>query len=148
MFRHSSSAVEPVYNNLFAEMESLMSKGWDNGRRRFGGVDAGASRFAGFGSNWGREVVKETDKAYQLKVELPGVAKDQISVERVGDRLKILAEESTETFTGKYEQMFKLPRDAAPEKIAAEAKDGILTVEVPKTVESVQKAETVKIPLN
>jgi HSP20 family protein len=87
----------------------------------------------------------ETDDAYVAEVELPGVGKDDISVELSGQELAISGEyrqsgrdrKDGRTLwrgrrSGRFEYRVMLPGHADPDKITATLADGVLTVTVPK----------------
>jgi HSP20 family protein len=95
--------------------------------------------------NWNPAVdVYENDHAIIVKAELPGVDKDQITVDVQGRTLTLKGERKTETETkeenyyrrersyGHFERAFTLPAEVDPETVKAEYKDGVLKVEVPK----------------
>ena len=89
--------------------------------------------------------ISEVGSDYVLKVDLPGVAKDQVKVEVDQDQLTISAErrEEKETETnkkylsevcyGSYTRSFTLPGTVDEKKIDAKFENGVLTVKVPKT---------------
>jgi HSP20 family protein len=84
----------------------------------------------------------ETGDAYVAEVELPGVRKDDISVELAGQQLVVSGEyRDTGTDgralrrarrTGGFEFRVMLPGKADPDKITAALADGVLTVTVAK----------------
>jgi HSP20 family protein len=86
--------------------------------------------------------VAETDDAYLVHVELPGVSKDQIDVQML-DRELVISGEITEgengrrrrssRRTGRFEYRTFLPGDIKPDQVSAELADGVLTVTVPKS---------------
>jgi HSP20 family protein len=86
--------------------------------------------------------VSETENAYVVAVGLPGVHKDQISVE-LQDREVIITGEATDQVkgrrhrssrrTGRFDQRAMLPGDVNPEGVIAQLADGVLTVTVPKS---------------
>jgi HSP20 family protein len=89
--------------------------------------------------------ITETDDAYVVEVELPGVNKDQVNVD-VNDRELIISGEITEPQeeegrrrrrrarrTGRFEFRATLPGDINPEGVNATLSDGILTLTVPKS---------------
>jgi HSP20 family protein len=97
--------------------------------------------------------VIETDEAYEIHAELPGVSKDQLEVQ-VQDREMIISGEikdgrhgrmhrSTRR-SGRFEYRTYLPGDIKPEQVAATLSDGILTVRVPKS----DMAKPRKIPVS
>jgi len=89
--------------------------------------------------------LKETDKEYLLKVELPGLERDDLKISLEQNVLTISGEKKeeemkeTESFHRKeirygwFERSFNLPGDIDESKIKAKMKNGILTIRVPKT---------------
>ncbi len=91
--------------------------------------------------------ISETDDAYLVEVELPGVNKDQVNVD-VNDRELVITGEIAEPQeeeeegrrrrrrahrTGCFEFRTTLPADIDPQGVSASLSDGILTVRVPKS---------------
>jgi HSP20 family protein len=89
--------------------------------------------------------VSETDDAYIVRVELPGVNKDQVDVQLQGGELVITGEipedsgqgggrrhRSTRR-SGRFEFRAYLPGDVNPEGVTGQLSDGVLTVTVPKS---------------
>ena len=87
--------------------------------------------------------LSETDQAYTAEVELPGVARDDISVELAGQEL-VISGEFADTAkegralrrgrrSGRFEYRVLLPGQAEADKVTAALADGVLTVTVPKT---------------
>lgn len=87
----------------------------------------------------------ETDQAYVMSIELPGVRKEDVGVELENGVLTIHGEKKAEREekTGKrrwiersygsFQRSFTLPANALAERIEASFRDGILTVTVPKS---------------
>ncbi|WP_292660754.1 Hsp20/alpha crystallin family protein [Nitratifractor sp.] len=94
---------------------------------------------------------READDAYYIEVDLPGVKKEDINIDVKDNVLTISGERNVEeerkeddfyrveSVYGKFERSFSLPEDVDADKIEAEAKDGVLTVKIPKA-QSVDKA--------
>ena len=92
--------------------------------------------------------LSETDDAYVVKAELPGVHKDQVNVQ-LQDRELVIAGEIAEPEagdgnghrrrhqssrrTGRFELRTYLPGDVKADAVTAQLSDGILTVTVPKS---------------
>jgi len=87
--------------------------------------------------------VKETDDAYLIEAELPGVNKDEIKIEYVNDRLIISVNkddninEEKENYIRRERRMTSMRRsfyleDVDDEKISAKLENGILKIHVPK----------------
>ncbi|TNC19603.1 Hsp20/alpha crystallin family protein [Amycolatopsis alkalitolerans] len=87
--------------------------------------------------------VTETDTEYVFDVELPGLTREDITVEVIGNRLAITGElkeqerkgraHSRTRRTGKFSYRVLLPRGVDGDKVAATLENGVLTVRVPKT---------------
>ena len=84
----------------------------------------------------------ETDDAYVVHVELPGVQKDQLNVEVFDRELRIDGEISEQPNgrrhrssrrTGRFESRTVFPGDIKASGVSAELADGVLTVTVPKS---------------
>lgn len=86
------------------------------------------------------------DDAYEISVELPGVASDDIEVELHGRQLRITGEKTatrkeekqdyffSERIYGAFQRSFRLPEDADAEGIQANHADGVLTLRVPRKI--------------
>jgi HSP20 family protein len=84
----------------------------------------------------------ETDDAYRVHVDVPGVRKDQLNVQ-VADRELVISGEISEEpdgkkhrssrRTGRFEYTAVLPGDIKTEQVQAELGDGVLTVTAPKS---------------
>lgn len=89
---------------------------------------------------------EETEDAYLVRAELPGVPQDKVSVDIDDDQLAISGEldeqergEGSTVLsrrTGRFAYRTSLPRGVNTEAVTAELKDGILTVRVPKSGEA------------
>lgn len=87
--------------------------------------------------------VRETDEEYVVEIEVPGLAREDISVELAEGRLTVSGEiaEREGHFlrrtrrTGQFRYVATLPEDADTEQVGAALADGVLTVRVPKRPE-------------
>jgi HSP20 family protein len=87
--------------------------------------------------------IEETDDAWLVEAELPGVKTDDITVEVHGSELGISGEikererkgilRRRTRRTGRFDYRVTLPGDADSDKVDAELHDGVLTVSVPKS---------------
>lgn len=86
----------------------------------------------------------ETDEALTMVLEMPGVSKDDISVDLENDQLAIegkldfskyddLEPLYTEYNVGHYKRTFSLSNKINQDKISADLKDGVLTLVLPKS---------------
>jgi HSP20 family protein len=98
--------------------------------------------------------IEEHDDAYVLEAELPGVRRDDIEIELVGNELEIGGElqekERTGVMrrrtrrTGRFDYRVTLPEQVEADKIEASLADGVLTVRVPKSERAQRKKIQVK----
>ncbi|RKU25169.1 heat-shock protein [Candidatus Poribacteria bacterium] len=90
--------------------------------------------------------ISESDYGYEVRAELPGVSKDDVSISVKDNLLTITGEkhqdsEETrnyhrkETRFGSFERVFYLPPKVEPDNINAEFRDGVLTLSIPKPEE-------------
>ena len=88
--------------------------------------------------------ISETDDVFEVRAELPGVAKDDLHVS-VKDNLLTLSGEkrqekadgtqnhrSVERRYGSFQRRFTLPPEVEKDDIKAEFSDGVLTLSIPK----------------
>jgi len=89
--------------------------------------------------------VSETDEAFKVIAELPGVEEQDVDVTVSDDRLTIKAEKRKESEEkgehfhrversyGTFERSMSLPRGVDTDNVNAQMKNGMLTVTIPKT---------------
>jgi HSP20 family protein len=95
--------------------------------------------------------IQETDDAYRIKAEVPGVKRDDIDIS-VEDRVLSVAAKFTreseekdaktvraERVSGSFSRSFELPREIAEDKIKAELNNGVLTLSLPKSEAAAKK---------
>ncbi len=95
--------------------------------------------------------VSESELAYEVKAELPGINKEDIKVSMQDNVLTLKGERKEETeakkknvqilerYYGKFQRSFRLPAEVKSAEIKATYKDGVLTVEIPKAEEAKPK---------
>lgn len=88
--------------------------------------------------------ILESDRGYHIETELPGVKRDDVKVEIKNDYLVISGEKRSfnedkrndyhhiERTHGTFYRSIYLPKDADKEKIAAELKEGVLSIDMAK----------------
>ena len=95
--------------------------------------------------DWAPSVdISETDDAFEVRAELPGVAKDDVHVSVKDNLLTLSGEkrqekaEDTQNYRrverryGSFQRRFTLPPEVATDDIKAEFNDGVLTLSIPK----------------
>jgi HSP20 family protein len=101
--------------------------------------------------------ISENDKEYLIKAELPGIKKEDvhISVEKgvltISGERKFEKEEKDKKYHrverayGAFVRTFIVPDDAEADKVAAEFKDGLLTIHIPKSEKAKPKQIEVRV---
>jgi len=118
---------------------------WDRMSRMFESGGAGQE-------NWVPTVeTEETDDAYLVRAELPGMKRDDVDVELRGSELRVTGEVKTDgdgkalrQRRGKFAYRTSLPADADVQKINAQLSDGILTVWLPKAAQAQSRRIEIK----
>jgi HSP20 family protein len=101
--------------------------------------------------------VSESDKAYEITAELPGMDEKNIEVNVAHGGLTIKGEKKeekeekkkdyyvSERHYGSFERYFDLPEGVDADKIEAAFKNGILKVTLPKTAEAQQPTKKIEV---
>jgi HSP20 family protein len=87
--------------------------------------------------------LEELDDAYVVEADLPGVRREDVDIELVGNELAITGEVKEQERkgtvrrqsrrTGRFEYRLSLPSHVDPEKVEATLSDGVLKLRVPKS---------------
>jgi HSP20 family protein len=128
------SRPQSVERNSVQELDDLCDRLAALWERGFGGV---ADRWLPSAD------LEETDDAWQLEVELPGIRDDDVDVE-LDDRVLTVSGEVQEKErsgilrrrtrrVGAFHYAVTLPGDVDAEHVDARLRDGVLTVRVPKS---------------
>lgn len=101
------------------------------------------------------EIIEE-ENCYILKFDMPGVQRQDISIEAKDDRLTVYASRKeekrkderrrhlSEMFYGAYDRTFLLPGPIEEKKVDAALEEGVLTIMVPKS----EAVRTEPIPIH
>lgn len=141
LIRTRESRAIPVESNVvepFRLMRNLLR--WDP-YRDFGFPEEAASTFMPSFD------VKETADAYVFTADMPGIRKEDLDIQLAGNRLTISGKRevessgqegrvySQERSYGTFSRSFSLPEEVESGKVAAELRDGVLHLMVPKSPE-------------
>ena len=134
-------------DDMFARMPSMLGRlpRWANDRGE-GAVE------------WAPSVdISETDAEYLLKAQLPAVKREDVHITFDDGMLTISGERKqekeekgekyhrVESLHGSFSRSFSLPDAIDPAAIRADAKDGVITVHVPKSKIEARKPKEIKI---
>ncbi len=134
-----------TFSRFENEMEDLMERFFGNG-----GEGWGLTRYTPSLS------VAETDNAYEVSAELPGLKLEEVNVELKEGNLWISGEKKEEaeakgkTFHrmerrhGEFRRMIRIPGAVEEQKVEAKFENGVLTVVIPKSEEVKPKRIPVK----
>ncbi len=136
------NAIMPMHDRINRLFEDEIAKGADRG--------------SGTLSSWYPAAdIYETKSGYIVKLEVPGISKDDIAVEFHENSLLVKGERKeekevneekyhrVERFYGSFSRNFIIPSDVAVDKINATLNDGILELVIPKSEE--KEAKTIAI---
>jgi HSP20 family protein len=139
-FRRISQQMDSLFNQLTRSYGVPSA----NDQVQRGGSQQGALQPATF--NWSPVCnFVEKDNEFLVEAELPGLSKDQVNVEVVGDTLRISGESKQERKEdkdryhlyersyGSFSRSMRLPENAQKDKINGEFKDGLLKLHIGKT---------------
>ncbi|MCS3698001.1 Hsp20/alpha crystallin family protein [Salinibacter ruber] len=121
-------------------------------------VDSIFDRFFGRGGDddtstvWApRTDLSETDDAFRIRLDVPGMTKDDIAINLQNNTLTVSGECSSERQKdgeeyvrverafGTFHRTFTLPDAVDPDRVEATYDEGVLTINVPKTEKSTRR---------
>jgi len=110
-------------------------------------IDSIENAWTGSERNYSHEF-KETDQAYFLSVDLPGVSQSNLDIQLEEDTLVIKAKRKKSIFESedqeqKINQRYVIPKNVDKDKIQAHCEDGVLYLALPK----LEKARPKKIEI-
>jgi HSP20 family molecular chaperone IbpA len=81
---------------------------------------------------------KQDDVAFHLKLDMPGISKEQLSISIEGPEVRILSREGA---TRQYRAAFELPQDIDASLSQAKLEHGVLTLKLAKKAPVIQAIE-------
>lgn len=135
---------------IFKDMENSFKSLWRETGFRDVGVD--------FDTDWTPTLdLIESEGAYEVRTELPGLEKKDIDISLDRDLLVIKGEKKhekeesdkryhrVERQYGSFYRSIRLPGEVKNEKIDAKFKDGVLTIKLPKTEETQKRVAHIDV---
>ena len=101
--------------------------------------------------------LSETKEAHELDIELPGLSAKDIDIAIEGESLVVCGQKAqtsseataayhlSERRYGRFERIFPLPPDVDREKIAAQFRDGVLKITLPKDREAATQRKKIEV---
>jgi HSP20 family protein len=155
----SSSRWDPwnEFVSLRDAMNNLLEESFVS-RPRTEGAQTGSGASAPTGASGLALDIRETRDAFEVVASVPGVAPEDVDITVIGDRLRISGERTDESEQrdpeakwvlrerrfGSFERSVALPAAVKAEAAAAEFKDGVLTITLPKADEAKPRSIPVK----
>lgn len=108
-------------------------------------------------SSLGPSDLSETDEAYELEVDLPGLKRDDVAVDYSSGMLTISGERSderedkrrgyhlSERSYGSFRRGFRVPDNVEPDRIEARFTDGVLKVHLPKSEDARRNSRRIEV---
>ncbi|MEZ0370608.1 MAG: Hsp20/alpha crystallin family protein [Candidatus Sericytochromatia bacterium] len=134
----------PFSNDVFPSVKNLLEDFWVDTPEFF-------NRMVNTGTTLPAANIKETDKAYEIDLAVPGLKKEDLKISLDHNRLMVSSEQKSEkeekakdytrreySFSS-FKRSFVLPEDVNQDAVGATYVDGVLHLSVPK-----QEAKAVK----
>lgn len=97
-------------------------------------------------SSGSHEAFYESEKAWILRLDLPGFGKQDINLTVTDRKLQLTAETPADRpFGGKFERQWQLGTDVEVTEISARLENGVLELTLPKKPEVVAQPTTIEI---
>lgn len=98
--------------------------------------------------NWGATHSQESDKAYFVAIDIPGVKKEDLKID-IDDRTLTVSAVRRNVFdrneeVAKYSKTFSLPVEVDSAGVEAHLEDGVLSLLLPKTEKAQKKSIEIK----
>lgn len=106
---------------------------------------------------WPSIDMRETDQAYEIEAELPGLEQNEVEVNLRDNALMISGEKRnehkeeasgrhyTERSYGHFERMIPFDMEVDPDKVEARFKNGVLSVTVPKNPKASSETRRIEV---
>ncbi len=150
--RNRTDVVNRETPDPFFALHDEVNRLFDDFSRSFG--VSSLSRSAG-DFNWPSIDVSESDKAYKIEADLPGLEQKDVEVLLTDNVLTIRGEKRSETtddkrhfserYYGSFERRIPLNVDVEPEKVNATFKNGVLRVEIPKSERAMERSRRIPV---
>ncbi len=137
--------------SLFEEMERIMND------MRTGLVLPGNEFYRREGARMPNVDLREEDDRYLVQAELPGMAKEDVTIETDGDLLRMTAQrdqESEERREGylrrergslRFHRQIRLPENVDRERIRAKLENGVLEISLPKMTAEAENRKRIEV---
>jgi HSP20 family protein len=139
----------------FMALRREMNRMFDDVFRGFDAPMPSLERFSAMSGDWPSVEVSDREKEIRVTAEVPGMDEKDIEVLLDDGALTLRGEKRSETedekhqfserFYGRFERRIPIGYEIEEDKIAAEFKNGVLSVTLPKTKKAQTKAKRIAI---
>jgi len=148
---------EQQFSDFHSAVDRLFNDFWRGGFPAFPATSSLFNRGLTTGGWWPKTDVSETDKEVKIKLNIPNVDPDKVSLEVDEDSLVISGstekdeEQEGENWyrmereSGEFRRVFDLPSGCNIDEIKASSKHGTLYVTIPKKPEAQKKKVTIDV---
>ena len=152
----SSRALSPFEQSM-ANLQNTINRLFDDTWFNLPALTGRSSAGVWLGDWWPKADVSETDKEIKIKLNLPNVDPDKITIEADTESLVVSGstvreeEEKDENFirvereAGSFQRVFPLPNGCDVDNIKAQSKHGTLFITIPKKPEAQKKKVSVEV---
>ena len=134
-------------------LQDRMNRLFEDATQRRNQSDAGASDEFERADWTPASDIYETDSGYMIAMDLPGIDREALEIDIDDNRLVVKGtravaesrQHRTERPKGKFLRTYSVPASVDQGKIAAEYKDGVLQISLPKRTEQKPKRIDIKI---
>ena len=149
---HHGKGSAPSLGDLHREVDRVFENFWSG----FGAPSPLGEKSGGLAFDV-RVDTSEDDKAYHVTAELPGMTEKDVEVTFADNTLTISGEKKEEKEVkeenyhrrersfGSFRRSFTLPAEVDEGKISAAFKDGVMTIDLPKSKTAQKKAKKITI---
>lgn len=107
--------------------------------------------------NFGQTDFSETDNDYEIQIDLPGLKRDDVTVDFADGTITVAGERSderederkgyylSERSHGYFRRSFRVPDNIDPDQIGAQFNEGVLTIRLPKTEEARRNTRRISV---
>ncbi|GLQ78039.1 heat-shock protein Hsp20 [Mesorhizobium huakuii] len=151
----SPSLLRDADRDPFMGLHREMSRLVDDMFRGFESRLPSMGRFSSAGTGWPSVEISETDKEIRVTAEIPGMEEKDIEVLLDDGVLTLRGEKHSETddkerqfserFYGRFERRIPIGFEVAEDKVAADFRNGVLSVSLPKSEKAQSKAKRIPI---
>jgi HSP20 family protein len=152
-----SGTLSPYGRDPFASFRQQMDRLFDDFFAPVAGEGRSFAGQNGGGAIWPQVDVSETEQAYTVTADLPGLSEKDIELNLAENALTISGEKRSERNEedggrrysersfGRFQRVIPFPAEVDADQVKASCKDGVLTITLPKNAKARDKTRRIEI---